>query len=208
MLLLSLCPRSDLLLVFLLLCFLLLLVFLFLLLLSRVLFDYRAEGRFRFLCLKECSRGDGRYERMSRRSLRYKGGVTRGREDQPQVNCSIKRGSPITKMFACRVIWRQGQFDFSCYKIIYSFRPLRVNISRGSHYRNRLEVLWTFLGSIASEWQIYFRKSIHLGCAFGKDVFSRWPSKSNISWNVKVFERSPGSFPGAFRTSLEWPVAS
>ena len=36
----------------------------------------------------------------SRRSLRYKGGVTRGREEQPQVNCSIKRGSPITKMLA------------------------------------------------------------------------------------------------------------
>ena len=36
-------------------------------------------------------------ERMSRRSSRYKGGVTRGREEQPQGNSTMKRGSPKTK---------------------------------------------------------------------------------------------------------------
>ena len=37
------------------------------------------------------------------------------------ANCELivkKRGSPLTKMFASRVIWLQGPFDFSCYKII------------------------------------------------------------------------------------------
>ena len=44
------------------------------------------------------SRGDRQDERMSRRSSRYKGGVTRGREEQPQGNSTMKRGSPTTKM--------------------------------------------------------------------------------------------------------------
>ena len=43
------------------------------------------------------SRGDRQDERMSRRSSRYKGGVTRGREEQPQGNSTMKRGSPTTK---------------------------------------------------------------------------------------------------------------
>ena len=43
------------------------------------------------------SRGDRHDERMSRRSSRYKGGVTRGREEEPQGNSTMKRGSPITK---------------------------------------------------------------------------------------------------------------
>ena len=47
----------------------------------------------------------------SRRSLGYKGGVTRGREEQPQVNCSIKRGSPITKMLALEEYGCIGKFD-------------------------------------------------------------------------------------------------
>ena len=40
--------------------------------------------------------GDRQDERMSRRSSRYKGGVTRGREEQPQGNSTMKRGSPTT----------------------------------------------------------------------------------------------------------------
>ena len=55
------------------------------------------------------SRGDRQDERMSRRSSRYKGGVTRGREEQPQGNSTMKRGSPTTKMSALRVIRAQGK---------------------------------------------------------------------------------------------------
>ena len=48
---------------------------------------------------------------MSRRSSRYKGGVTRGREEQPQGNSTMKRGSPTTKKAGSRVIQAQGKFD-------------------------------------------------------------------------------------------------
>ena len=41
--------------------------------------------------------GDRQDERMSRRSSRYKGGVTRGREERPQGNSTMKRGSPTTE---------------------------------------------------------------------------------------------------------------
>ena len=43
------------------------------------------------------SRGDRQDEGMSRRSSRYKGGVSRGREELPQGNSTMKRGSPTTK---------------------------------------------------------------------------------------------------------------
>ena len=48
---------------------------------------------------------------MSRRSLGYKGGVTRGREEQPQVNCSMKRGSPITENLGSRSNTGAGEIE-------------------------------------------------------------------------------------------------
>ena len=57
------------------------------------------------------SRGDRQDERMSRRSSRYKGGVTRGREDQPQGNSTVKRGSPTTLKVGSRVIQAQGKLS-------------------------------------------------------------------------------------------------
>ena len=59
------------------------------------------------------SRGDRQDERMSRRSSRYKGGVTRGREELPPGNSTMKRGSPTTERAGSRVIQAQGKFDFN-----------------------------------------------------------------------------------------------
>ena len=62
-------------------------------LLSMVLYErdaYRPLDTF-------CSREDRQDERMSRRRSRYKGGVTRGREELPPGNSTMKRGSPTTE---------------------------------------------------------------------------------------------------------------
>jgi len=67
---------------------------------------------------------------MSRRSSRYKGGVARGREEQPQGNSTMKRGSPITKKAGSRVIQRQGQFDFDMLVKIFSFSVTKVKIAQ------------------------------------------------------------------------------
>ena len=52
-------------------------------------------------------------ERMGRRSSRNKGGVTRGREEQPQGNSTMKRGSPTTVKVGSKVIQAHGQFTFN-----------------------------------------------------------------------------------------------
>ena len=69
-------------------------------LLSMVLYErdaYRPLDTF-------CSREDRQDERMSRRSFCYKGGATRGREEQPQGNSTMKRGSPTIERAGSRVI--------------------------------------------------------------------------------------------------------
>ena len=66
---------------------------------KRSFFRLTATGRFalpnRPLDASRLRRAEG--EGMSRRSSGYKGGVTRGREEQPQGNSTMKRGSPTTK---------------------------------------------------------------------------------------------------------------
>ena len=49
---------------------------------------------------------------MSRRSSRYKGGVTRGREEQPQGNSTMKRGSPTTKKAGSKSNTAAGEIEF------------------------------------------------------------------------------------------------
>ena len=58
------------------------------------------------------SRGDRQDERMSRRSSRYKGGVTRGREEQLQGNSTMKRGSPTTKKAGSKSNTAAGEIEF------------------------------------------------------------------------------------------------
>ena len=48
---------------------------------------------------------------MSRRSSRYKGGVTRGREERPQGNSTMKRGSPTTKRAGTKSNTGAGQIQ-------------------------------------------------------------------------------------------------
>ena len=61
-----------------------------------------------------------RTEERSRRSSCYKGGVTRGREEQPQGNRSRwKRGSPITKKAGSKSNTgaREIEFNKACQKV-------------------------------------------------------------------------------------------
>ena len=57
---------------------------------------------------------------MSRRSSRYKGGVTRGREEQPQGNSTMKRGSPTTKRAGSKSNTGAGEIEFkqACQKVV------------------------------------------------------------------------------------------
>ena len=55
------------------------------------------------------SRGEGQDLGMSRRSSRCKGGVSRGREELPPGNATMKRGSPTTERAGSRVIQAQGK---------------------------------------------------------------------------------------------------
>ena len=56
---------------------------------------------------------------MSRRSSRYKGGVTRGREEQPQGNSTMKRGSPKTKKAGSKSNTGAGEIQIkqACQKV-------------------------------------------------------------------------------------------
>ena len=59
---------------------------------------------------------------MSRRSSRYKGGVTRGREEQPQGNSTMKRGSPTTKRAGSKSNTGAGEIEIK--KACQNFQEL------------------------------------------------------------------------------------